>query len=108
MITFNDIEFRQHPTGEGSQGLIFFPGGYGLSVVRLKHPYSTRYSSYTDDKTWEVAILKGTKNHWEICYETELTNDVLTYQTEEDINRIIKHVVRLYDNGKNRSDISGN
>ena len=42
MITFKDIEFRQHNAGEGSQGLIFFPGGYGLSLVRFKHPYSTR------------------------------------------------------------------
>ena len=88
MITFKDIEFRQHNAGEGSQGLIFFPGGYGLSVVRFKHPYSTRYSSYTDDKTWEVAILKGTKEQWEICYDTEITNDVLTYKTEEDINKM--------------------
>ena len=101
MITFKDIEFRQHNAGEGSQGLIFFPGGYGLSLVRFKHPYSTRYSSYTDDKTWEVAILKGTKNQWEICYDTEITNDVLAYQTEEDINKIIKHVQRLYNDENN-------
>ena len=108
MITFDNIEFKTHAYGDGVHGLIFFPGGYGLSVVRYKHPYSTRYSSYTDDKTWEVAIIKGTKNQWEICYDTDITDDVLGYQTEEDINRIIKHVVRLYDNGKNRSDISGN
>ena len=95
MITFKDIEFKTHKVGEGSQGLIFFPGGYGLSIVRFKIPESTVYGSYCDDKTWEVAILKGTKNQWEICYDTELTNDVLTYQTEEDINRIIKHVIRL-------------
>ena len=89
MITFKDIEFRPHSTGEGLHGMIFFPGGYGLSVVRFKHPYSTRYSSYTDDKTWEVAIIKGTKDQWEICYDTELTNDVLGHQTKEDINKII-------------------
>jgi hypothetical protein len=96
MVTFDDIEFKPHSVGEGFQGIIFFPGGYGLSVVRFKHPYSTRHSSYTDDKTWEVAILKGTKDQWDICYETEITNDVLSYQTEEDINRIIKHVLRLH------------
>jgi hypothetical protein len=101
MVTFDDIEFKSHASGEGSQGLIFFPNGYGLSVVRFKHPYSSRYSSYTDSKTWEVAILKGTEDNWEICYDTLLTDDVLTYQTEEDINRIIKHIIRLNDNEKN-------
>lgn len=100
MVTFKDIEFRPHSTGEGLHGMIFFPGGYGLSVVRFKYPYSNRYLSYTDDKTWEVAIIKGTKDQWEICYETQITNDVLTYQTEEDINKIIKHIKRLY-NGEN-------
>jgi len=101
MVTFDDIKFVPHMVGDGLHGLIFFPGGYGLSVVRYKIPYSNRYSSYTDDKTWEVAILKGTKDQWEICYDTELTNDVLAYQTKEDINRIIKHVQRLYNDEKN-------
>jgi hypothetical protein len=96
MITFNDIEFIPNKSGNGLHGLIFFPGGYGLSVVRCKIPYSNRYSSYADDDTWEVAILKGTKDQWEICYDTELTNDVLGYQTEEDINKIIKHILRLH------------
>jgi len=103
MITFDDIEFKQHASGDGVRGLIFFPGGYGLSVVRFKHPYSTRYSSYTDDKTWEVAIIKGTKEQWEICYDTILTpdNDVLGFQTKEDINKIISHVQRLYNDENN-------
>jgi hypothetical protein len=101
MVTFDDIEFKTHVSGDGVHGLIFFPGGYGLSVVRYKHPYSTRYSSYTDDKTWEVAIIKGRKGNWKICYDTILTNDVLGFQTKEDINKIISHVQRLYDDENN-------
>lgn len=101
MITFDDIVFTPHKVGEGSQGLIFFPGGYGLSVVRFKIPESPRYGTYCDGNTWEVAILKGTKDQWEICYDTELTSDVLTYQTKEDINKIIKHVQRLYNDENN-------
>lgn len=106
MFTFDDIEFEPHKSGHGKQGLIFFPGGYGLSVVRFLTP--SGFYSYTDDNTWEVAIIKGTKDKWEICYDTNITNDVLGYQTEEDINRIIKHVARLYDSEKDRSNISGN
>jgi len=101
MVTFDDIKFGPHKVGDGLHGLIFFPGGYGLSVVRFRYPGSRIYSSYTDDNTFEVAILKGTKDQWEICYNTELTNDVLGYQTKEDINRIIKHVQRLYNDENN-------
>jgi hypothetical protein len=54
MITFDDIEFEPHKSGHGQQGLIFFPGGYGLSVVRFLTP--SGFYSYTDDNTWEVAI----------------------------------------------------
>ena len=86
-------------TPRQEQGLIFFPGGYGLSVVRFLTP--SGFYSYTDDNTWEVAILKGDKDNWEICYDTEITDDVLGYQTEEDINRIIKHVQRLYNDENN-------
>lgn len=101
MVTFDDIKFGSHKVGEGSQGLIFFPGGYGLSVVRFRHGGNSYYSSYTDDDTWEVAILKGTKDRWQICYDTEITNDVLGFQTKEDINKIIKHIQRLYNDENN-------
>ncbi len=36
MKTFNDIDFKSHPVGDGLHGLIFFPNGYGVSVVRFK------------------------------------------------------------------------
>lgn len=94
MFTFDDIEFKPHSVGDGLHGVILFPGGYGISVAR--YTFNGRITSYCNSKTWEVAIIKGTKDSWDICYDTEITNDVLTYQTEEDINRIIKHIVRLF------------
>jgi len=97
MVTFKDIELKPHPVGDGLLGRIFFPGGYGLSIVRFKIPGSNRYSSYTsNDDEWEVAILKSDENGWDICYDTKLTGDVLGYQTEEDIDRIIQHIIRLH------------
>jgi hypothetical protein len=96
MITFDDIEFKQHVSGDGVHGLIFFPGGYGLSVVRYRNPFGG--GSYTSNSVedYEVAIIKGRKGNWEICYDTKITNDVLGFQTKEDINNIIKHVIRLH------------
>jgi len=92
--TFKDIEFKPHPVGDGVHGKIFFPNGYGLSVVRFK--IGDRYSSYTNNgDEWEVGIIKGTSKKWELCYDTDITNDVLGHQTEEDINNIIKHIIRF-------------
>jgi hypothetical protein len=97
MITFDDIEFKPHGIGDGIHGLLFFPGGYGLSVVRFRNPFGGG-GSYTsnDIEDYEVAIIKGTKDQWDICYDTKITNDVLGFQTKENINDIINHIMRLH------------
>ena len=62
MKSFKDIEFKPHSFGEGVHGLLFFPNGYGVSVVRYKNPISKSFSSYTsNDSEWEVAIIYGNK-----------------------------------------------
>ena len=96
MITFDDIVFKPHSIGNGVQGKLFFPGGYGISVVRFK--LSGMSGSYTsnDVEDYEVAILKGTEDDWEICYDTHFTNDVLGWQTKEDINKILSHLIRMH------------
>jgi len=100
MSLFDNIKFEPHPIGNGEHGKIFFPNGYGLSAVRFKIPTFNEspsvYASYCDDETWEVAILKGTPENWELCYDTKITNDVMGYQTKEDINRTLKKLRRIY------------
>jgi hypothetical protein len=98
MSLFKEIKFKPHPIGVGLSGHLFLPNGYGISVVRFKLPGDTRYGSYSDEKTWEVAILKGTPKNFEISYETEFTDGVLTYQTEEDIDRILRKLRRFCQN----------
>jgi hypothetical protein len=95
MITFDDINLEPHSMGYGVHGKIFFPNGYGLSIVRFRSPFGG--GSYTSDdrEDYEVAIIKGTKDKWDICYETNLTDNVLARQSKEDINQIIKRVIRL-------------
>jgi hypothetical protein len=96
MSLFDNIKFEPHPVGGGKHGKLFLPNGYGISVVRFKIPGSTRYGSYCDGNTWEVAILKGTPENWEICYDTQFASDVLGYQTEDDINEILKKLRRIH------------
>jgi hypothetical protein len=84
--------------GEGYHGLIFFPNGYGVSVVRYKSFYAPNngYSSYTsNDSEWEVAVLYGNENEWDITYNTEITDDVLGHLTEGEVDWVMLQVQQL-------------
>jgi hypothetical protein len=98
MKSFKDIEFKPHSMGEGQHGLIFFPNGYGVSVVRYKYFYdnSHGYSSYTsNDSEWEVAVIIGNKDNWELCYDTDITNDVIGHLTEGEVDWVMLQVQQL-------------
>jgi hypothetical protein len=97
MSLFKEIVFEPHPVGEGKHGKLFLPNGYGISVVRFKLPLpGNSFGSYCDDKTWEVAILKGTPDDFELCYDSEFTSNVLSYQTEDNINQILQKLRRIH------------
>ena len=81
-MRFKDLLFEKHKKYYfNSHAVHQFPNGYGVSVI-------DGYCAYCDNGTYEVAILKN----GEICYDTPLTNDVLTYQTPEQIDEILKEV----------------
>lgn len=82
MATFDDLQFESHPLGNGKWARLFLDNGYGISVV------SGPYFYCIEGKSFEVAILKN----GQITYDTPLTDDVLGYQTQEDINNIIKEL----------------
>ena len=96
MKSFKDIKFKPHSFGEGLHGLIFFDNGYGLSVVRFKSPLSKTYSSYTsNDYEWEVAVIHGTEKHWQITYNTHITDDVMGHLTEGEVDWVMIQVQEL-------------
>ncbi len=89
-MVFSEIDFERHPIDpEGVQALKFFDNGYGVSVVKF-------YGSYGwADNLYELAVLKGTSEDWEICYDTYITDDVLGYLSEERIDAILEEVESL-------------
>jgi hypothetical protein len=94
MKTFNDIDFKSHPVGDGLHGLIFFPNGYGVSVVRFK--INGRYGSYTNNNNqWELAVIFGDENEWDLTYNTPITNDVMGYLSSGEVTNIMKQVQEL-------------
>lgn len=97
MKTFKDLQFKPHQTGDGLHGLAFFPNGYGISVVRFMMPISHRgYGSYTDNENeWEVAILVGNVDGWELTYDTPITDDVIGHLEESEVTEIMKQIQEL-------------
>jgi hypothetical protein len=90
-MNFTDLKFESHPyyKDDGIQAVHFFPNGYGVSIVRFPGSYGFQ------DDLYEIAILKGTPDKYELCYDTFITEDVLGHQDETDINNILQEVQTL-------------
>jgi hypothetical protein len=88
-MQFSDLQFNPHPIGNGVVARYFFENGYGVSVVRFRGSYGY------DQGLYEVAVLKGTEDDYELCYDTVLTEDVLGYQSEEEVEVLLYEVENL-------------
>ena len=94
MKTFADLNFRDHQTGTGTQGLCFFENGYGVSVVRFK--VMGGFSSYTSNENeWELAVLTGNVDDYDLCYSTHITDDVMGHLSEEEVTDVMRQVQEL-------------
>jgi hypothetical protein len=92
MMKFTDLEFKQHPCVPGSdavQAIHFFPNGYGVSVVRFPGSYGYEQGLY------EVAVIQGTEDDYELCYDTAVADDVLGHRDEQDVENIMEDVEAL-------------
>jgi hypothetical protein len=90
-MKFTDLNFQPHGNypDSGIAAHHFYPNGYGVSVVQFPGSYGYEEGLY------EVAILKGLEEDWEICYDTPITDDVIGYQSVEDIDNLLSQVESL-------------
>ena len=84
MKTFEDLEFIEHPIGNGQQARMDFESGYGISVVKFN-------GSYGYPELWEVGIMYKKV----LTYNTHISNDVMGHQSDEDVTNIMKQVQEL-------------
>ena len=86
------IETIYHDDG-GIQKFYRFDNNYGASVV---HP---SYSYGNENGLWELAVLGYTDDlYWYINYDTPITDDVIGYLTDEDVEKILHKIKELPKN----------
>jgi hypothetical protein len=85
----NFKEFKQRTSHGGIQYLAFFPNLYGVSIVKNDHSYGGT------EGLWELAVLEGDEDEWELTYDTPITDNVLGYLTEDEVNEIVDKVIAL-------------
>jgi len=100
-----EVDERQHPIaieggGEGVQCLIFFPNGFGASIVRFKIRsfFSSEPAGSYGIKhgLWEMAVLKGNKEDgWSLTYDTPITDDVIGYLSEKEVSEYLEQIEAL-------------
>lgn len=96
MKTFKDLQFESHTAGEGKAGRLFFDNGYGVSVVRFELSGGFGYGSYTNNENeWELAVLFGDENDWDLTYNTSITDDVMGHLSENEVTEIMEKIQKL-------------
>jgi hypothetical protein len=68
------MKFTPHmerPLNGGTQKIYRFDNGLGASVVQHNFSYGG------DCGQWELAVLKFEGEHWDLTYDTPITDDVL-------------------------------
>ena len=90
-MIFDDLKFGPHLNGwkDRIQALVFFENGYGASVIRGEYSYGGRKGLY------ELAVIKGIPDEWDLCYDTGLTEDVEGYLTPEDVTSWLNRIEAL-------------
>lgn len=70
---------------KGLQVSLSFKNGYGISAIRFPGSYGYKHN------LWEVAVLRGD----DIAYDTEITNDVIGFCSDDDLAEIMHKVRNL-------------
>ena len=80
----------QRPMRDGTQVVYKFENGYGASVVCHEFSYGG------DQGLKELAVLTFPDDErYELCYSTEITDDVLGYLSDEDVADLLVKIEAL-------------
>lgn len=84
---FKKLKFQPHPSWvPATQAKITFDNGYGASVISGMNSYSSYSAPY------ELGVL-GPDGH--LTYDTPITNDVIGYLKETEVNDYLNQIAAL-------------
>ncbi len=89
---FEDLVFKPKRDGlfsVGVQARVFFPNGYGASVIQSPYSYGG------EDGLYELAVLAGDERHHDLTYKTPITDDVLGRLTEQEVSDALAQIAAL-------------
>lgn len=85
-IVFKELNFQPHPMGIGDQCIVQYPNGYGASIVKGEYTYGGK------DGLYELAVFG---KDGQISYDTPITDDVLGYLSEQDVEKTLTDIKNL-------------
>jgi hypothetical protein len=89
-LTFDDLKFEARKFLPGIQALAFFSNGYGASIIKGQGSYGGSEDLY------ELGVIKMNEDYsWDLCYTTEITDDVIGFLTPEDITSLLERIEAL-------------
>lgn len=84
-MKFEDLVFKPHGIPGAIHAVVNFSNGYGASVVSGQMFYTRPEAPY------ELAVMRGKS----LCYDTELTDNVLGYLTADDVTTYLEKIEAL-------------
>ena len=90
-MTFKDLVFQPHKNGQGVQAVATFNNNFEVSVIRTMFSYGGKSGLF------EVAIVD--KSTGKVNNNTDITDDVLGWQDEDDIDKILAAVPQMDSKG---------
>lgn len=89
----HNLNFFKTKSFSGVQRIYRFNNNYGLSLVNFP-------TLHTFPFAWEAAVIRfysSNSDEFEIVYDTELTDDVEVFDTDEEANAFIERAAQLFN-----------
>jgi len=93
---FDLLIFEDMKNQNGIQAFADFPNGFGASIVKSDVSYGGKSGLF------EIAVLKGK----DIDSTTDISDDVIGWQDEDDVDRVLTAISKLNPDGTLPNDVT--